>query len=87
MQSGQSHLIWDADIAEVRQRVHEGQAQGLPLPEVERNGERRAWPAEGRHKACPYRRLRGMGRGDAGEGCEGRGTTMRFGQLPRRLTQ
>ncbi len=57
-----------------------GQAQGLPLPEVEgRDGEddvyggRRAgtgsgaagpawWEYEGRHEACPYRRLRG-GRG------------------------
>ena len=25
------------------------------------------WPAEGRHKACPYRRLRGMGRGGHGQ--------------------
>ena len=40
-----------------------GQAQGLPLPEVEGGMERVTRLGEGRHKACPYRRLKGGWRG------------------------
>ena len=53
--AGLSHLILYATIAEGSQRVDEGQAQGLPLPDFVTIGEGVAYShREGRHKACPY---------------------------------